>query len=90
MDGIIDSMDVSLSKPREMVKDREAWRAEFTGHKESDMSEQLNSSAASVRVVNCIASGWVHLAVSCLDSGPLSPLMSFHLLRVGTSADLIS
>ena len=27
MDGIIDSMDVSLSKLRQMVKDREAWRA---------------------------------------------------------------
>ena len=34
-------MDMSLSKLRKMVKDKEAWRA--TGHKESDMTEQLNN-----------------------------------------------
>ena len=39
LDGIIDSMDMSLSKLREMVKDREAWRAAGHGITESDMSE---------------------------------------------------
>ena len=39
MDGTTDSMDVSFSKLREIVKDREAWHA---GHKELDMAEPLN------------------------------------------------
>ena len=38
LDGIIDSMDMNLSKFREMVKDREAWRAAVHGVPKSDMT----------------------------------------------------
>ena len=42
LDGIMDAMDVSLSELREMVMDREAWRAVIHRVSELYTTEQLN------------------------------------------------
>ena len=50
LDGIISSMDMSLSKIKEIVKDREAWPATVHEVTQSDMPEQLNINSNFIKV----------------------------------------
>ena len=48
LDGITESMDISLSKLQEIVKDREAWCTSVHGVPELHMTEQLNNNISSL------------------------------------------
>ena len=46
LDGITNSMDISLSKLQEVVKDSKAWHPVVHGFTESDITKQLNNTIA--------------------------------------------
>ena len=59
LDGLTDSMAMSLTKLWEMVNDREAWHATVHEVAESDMAQQLNNNSKEhwlqLRVIGCIS-----------------------------------